>query len=178
MRITSMGKSILWGALMLSPVAMAQTVGELQVSSPAFEHKGKLPKEYSCNGKDISPPLVVGNIPAGAKSLVLIHDDPDARDLWDHWVLYNIPVTGSELTLVQDAPKDAVWEDGTMMGLNGWGNVGYGGACPPDGTHRYYFRFYALDTVLDLKQKRSSYKVKRAMKKHILAKGQIMAKYP
>lgn len=166
-------------ALLTVNVAHAEDVASLKVSSTAFEHEGVLPKKYSCDGGDISPPLTIDNIPANAKTLVLIHDDPDAPDgTWMHWLLYDMPVTGTSVTLAEGAPKDAVWADGTMQGRNGWGDAKYGGACPPDGTHRYFFKFYALDTKLDLKKKRTVRKVKKAMKKHIVAKGELMASYP
>ncbi|MFT5117326.1 MAG: Raf kinase inhibitor-like YbhB/YbcL family protein [Kiritimatiellia bacterium] len=161
----------------LSAITTADDVGLLTVSSKAFQHEGVLPKRYSCNGEDISPPLTVSNIPEGTKTLVLIHDDPDAS-YWMHWVLYDVPVTGDTVTLAESASTKAVWPDGTMQGYNGWGQASYGGACPPDGTHQYLFKFYALDAKLNLKKKRSAYKVKKAMKKHIIAKGELMASYP
>ena len=166
-------------AVLLANSTLAQEVASLTVSSAAFEHEGTLPKKYSCDGDGVSPPLTVSNIPANAKTLVLIHDDPDAPSCtWMHWLLYDLPVTGTTVTLAEAAPKEAVWADGTMQGRNGWGDAKYGGACPPDGTHRYFFKFYALDTQLNLKKKRSLWKVRKAMKKHIIAKGELMASYP
>ncbi|MGH1487294.1 MAG: YbhB/YbcL family Raf kinase inhibitor-like protein [Cellvibrionaceae bacterium] len=148
----------------------------LTLTSSAFEHKGELPKKYSCNGDDISPPLTISGAPEGTQSFVLIMDDPDAPDgTWIHWVVYNLPGTTTEIP--ENAPTQHTWDDGTMQGRNSWSEAKYGGACPPDGQHRYFFKLYALDTVLDLKKKRSLRKVKKAMKKHIIAETKLMAKY-
>ncbi len=149
---------------------------EFTLSSPAFSNGDKLPKQYSCNGKDISPPLTISGAPEGTKSFVLIMDDPDAPNgYWLHWLVYNLP--GSTAEIPENAPTKHTWENGTMQGRNDWSQAQYGGACPPDGRHRYFFKLYALDKVLDLKKKASLRKVKKAMKKHILAKAKLMAKY-
>ncbi|MFM7135971.1 MAG: YbhB/YbcL family Raf kinase inhibitor-like protein [Planctomycetota bacterium] len=123
----------------------------LTLTSPAFEHGQPIPRRYTCEGDDISPPLEWTGIPEGTKSLALIVEDPDAPDpaapkrVWVHWVLYDIPVNVSGLPEgagEKDLPK------GSREGLNDWKKVGYGGPCPPVGRHRYFHRLYALDTVL------------------------------
>jgi Raf kinase inhibitor-like YbhB/YbcL family protein len=166
------------GAVLLcsSLGAISSYAESFSISSPAFTDGGKLPKKYSCNGDDVSPPLTISGAPEGTKSFVLIMDDPDAPSgTWIHWVVYNLPGTTTEIA--ENAPKKHTWDDGTMQGRNSWSDANYGGACPPDGQHRYYFKVYALDKVLDLKKKSSLRKVKKAMKKHILAEAKLMAKY-
>ncbi|MGH8685560.1 MAG: YbhB/YbcL family Raf kinase inhibitor-like protein, partial [Nitrosospira sp.] len=128
----------------------------MSITSSSFPHNGVIPARHTCDGHDISPELFWTEVPEGAKSLVLIVDDPDAPDpaapkrTWVHWVLYNIPANTDGLTegvLATELPA------GTMEGLNDWQHTGYGGPCPPVGSHRYFHKLYALDTVLpDLKQ--------------------------
>ncbi len=123
----------------------------IQLTSDSFSHQGEIPSKHTCEGEDTSPPLSWVGAPEGTKSFVLIVDDPDAPDpkapkmTWVHWVLYNIPPNSeglAEAVLVQDLPS------GTLQGRNDWGRTGYGGPCPPIGRHRYFHKFYALDTVL------------------------------
>lgn len=167
-------KSIVMALAMTGAATLANA--EMAITSSAFNEGDTLPTQYSCNGKDISPPLSFDNVPEGTKSFVLIMDDPDAPSgTWIHWVLYNLPADTQGLP--ENAPSEAVWSDGTMQGRNSWGDTKWGGACPPDGEHRYFFKLYALDTVLDLKKKSSLRKVKKAMKGHILAEAKLMAKY-
>jgi Raf kinase inhibitor-like YbhB/YbcL family protein len=148
----------------------------LSISSSAFQDGGKLPQQYSCNGENVSPPIEITSIPEGTQSLVLIMDDPDAPSgTWTHWVLYNLPATISAIP--EKASTKPVWDDGTMQAKNDWDDARYGGACPPDGIHRYFFKLYALDVKLDLKKKSRLRKVEKAMKGHILAKAKLMAKY-
>lgn len=146
------------------------------ITSEAFANGEELPNEYSCNGSDISPPLTISNAPEGTKSFVLIMEDPDAPNgTWLHWIAYNLPA--STTTISENAPTNHTWDDGTMQGKNDWGDAKYGGACPPDGTHRYFFKLYALDKKLDLKKKASLRKVKKAMKGSVIAKTKLMATY-
>lgn len=167
-------KTLTLSALLLG--SLSAHGNNFSISSPVFEDGGKLPKKYSCHGDDTSPPLQISGAPEGTESLVLIMDDPDAPDgTWTHWVLYNLP--GDTTELAETAPSDHTWDNGTMQGRNSWNDTKYGGACPPDGTHRYFFKLYALDKKLELKKKSSLRKVKRAMKKHILAEAKLMAKY-
>ena len=156
----------------LTVFTYATSVYGLSLSSSAFTDGGSLPKKYSCNGD--TPPLAINDVPAGTQSLVLIMDDPDAPSgTWLHWVLYDLPATTN---IVENVSTKPVWEDGTKQGKNDWSDAKYGGTCPPDGEHRYFFKLYALDKKLDLKKRARLYKVKKAMKGHILAETKIMAK--
>jgi Raf kinase inhibitor-like YbhB/YbcL family protein len=151
---------------------------EMTISSSAFAHLGKIPKQATCEGLDASPPLSWSGIPAGAKSLVLIVDDPDAPDpaaprmTWVHWLLYNLPVdcAGLPQALI-DLPE------GTLEGLNDWKRTGYGGPCPPIGRHRYFHKLYALDVVLPDLHTPDKARLEQAMQGHILAEGQLIGTY-
>ena len=152
----------------------------LALTSTAFSANGPIPKLYTCEGSDISPPLAWSGLPQGARSLVLIIDDPDAPDpkapklTWVHWVLYNIPATAT--VLAENEKKRGV-PQGALPGLNDWKRTGYGGPCPPIGRHRYFHKLYALDTVLpDLKQPTKA-QVLEAMKGHVLAETQLIGTY-
>ena len=115
----------------------------MNLTSPAFGNNGNIPSEYTCDGSGLSPQLNIGYVPSNAKSLVLICDDPDAPvGTWDHWIVFNIAPSAKEI------PK-GIEPKGTP-GKNSWGKTGYGGPCPPSGTHRYFFKLYALDTMLDI----------------------------
>ncbi len=148
----------------------------MKLTSPAFEEGGKIPPQYTCDGKDISPPLQWSEVPAGTKSFALICDDPDApMGTWVHWVIFNIP--DSVRQLPEAVPTTEHLKDGSMQGTNDFKRSGYGGPCPPGGTHRYYFKLYALDTVLNLKAGATKAQLLEAMKGHILAEAQLMGKY-
>jgi Raf kinase inhibitor-like YbhB/YbcL family protein len=141
---------------------------ELTVTSPAFENSKNIPSKYTCDGNDVNPPLNIEGIPKEAKSMVLIVEDPDApMGLWIHWVVWNIPPTS---TIKENSAP------GTQ-GLNTSGKRAYGGPCPPSGTHRYFFRVYALDTVLDLGSNSEKENVEEAIQGHALAKGEIIGLY-
>ena len=150
----------------------------MRIGSTAFTHEGAIPSLYTCEGKDVSPPLSWSEIPPGTKSLALILDDPDAPDpdapkmTWVHWVLYNLPPTSAGLPeRVNSLPA------GTKEGMNDWKRTGYGGPCPPIGRHRYFHKLYALDTVLpDLKQPTKA-KLEEAMKGNILSEARLMGTY-
>lgn len=145
-----------------------QDMMEMNVSSSAFEHDGKIPQIYTCDGDNINPPLEFGNMPEGTRSLALIVDDPDApMGTFTHWVVWGIEL-GSNIE-ENNVPG--------IEGLNDFRKAAYGGPCPPSGTHRYFFTVYALDTQLDLEAGASREKVEDAMEGHILAKGQLMGKY-
>ena len=149
---------------------------KMEVQSTAFEEGGMIPKLYTCDGKDISPPLSWRGVPAEAKSIAVIMDDPDApRGTWVHWVLFNIPPDTK--SLAENVPRTASLANGAKHGNNSWPKLGYGGPCPPSGTHRYYFKVYALDTVLNLQTRATKAQLLKAMEKHILAEGQLMGKY-
>ncbi len=150
----------------------------LSISSPAFQDGGGIPSKYTCEGEDISPPLSFAGAPAGTRSLALIVDDPDAPDpaapkmTWVHWVLYNLPpdATGLEEG-VRRLPA------GTLEGVNDWRRTGYGGPCPPIGRHRYFFKLYALDTVLPDLHAPTKADLEQAMQGHVLAQATLMGTY-
>jgi hypothetical protein len=145
----------------------------LSVSSSAFQEGEKIPVRYTCEGEDVSPPLNWSQPPAGTQSLVLIVDDPDApRGVFTHWVLYNVLPETRELP--EAVPAQAELPDGALQGKNGFGTPGYRGPCPPPGTqHRYQFKLYALDRLLDLGPGASKQQVVDAMQEHILVQGQL-----
>jgi Raf kinase inhibitor-like YbhB/YbcL family protein len=149
----------------------------IQITSTAFSEGQPIPAKYSCEGRDISPPLKWTNAPANTKSFALIADDPDAPvGTWVHWVLYDLPPATTELA--EDTPKSQFLPGGAKQGLNSWPRLGYGGPCPPPGKpHRYFFKLYALDKMLDLKPGATKKDVEAAMKGHILAEGQLMGTY-
>lgn len=152
----------------------------LILKSAAFVHKGEIPSKYTCQGRDIAPPLEWDGVPENTRSLVLIVDDPDAPDpkapkmTWVHWVVYNIPPDTSGL------PEGATSGDlppGSKDGLNDWKRTGYGGPCPPIGRHRYFHKLYALDTVLEGMDKPTKAEVEAAMKGHIIAQAELVGTY-
>ena len=148
----------------------------VKVTSSAFEQAGMIPAKYTCDGQDISPPLQWDSIPEGTKSIALISDDPDAPGkTWVHWVMWNIPADARQLP--ENIPTDKLLADGSMQGITDFQRTGYGGPCPPSGTHRYYFKFYALDTKLDLTNSSTKTDLLNAIQDHILAQGQLMGKY-
>ncbi len=139
------------------------------LESPAFAHNGFIPKEYTCNGADHSPPLIWKKIPENTQSFVLIMDDPDApMGLWVHWILFNLPADCHELTGI---PSKAI------SARNSWGRTGYGGPCPPSGTHRYFFKLYALDTLLTLGEHATKKEIETAMQNHIIEQTELMGRY-
>jgi len=149
---------------------------EIKVTSSAFEDGGLIPAKYTCDGEDISPPLQWAGVPEGAGSVALICDDPDApMGTFVHWVLFNLPATTTELA--EDVPADKTLPNGARQGITDFGRIGYGGPCPPGGTHRYFFKIYALDTELALKAGAGKRELLRAMEGHILAQGQLIGKY-
>jgi Raf kinase inhibitor-like YbhB/YbcL family protein len=152
-----------------------QTVA-FELKSSAFAFGETIPVKYTCDGEDISPPLAWGNPPRGTQSFALITDDPDAPvGTWDHWVLYNLPADARSLP--EAVPSDAELNDGSQNGQNSWRRLGYGGPCPPGGTHRYFFRLYALDTTLDLESGADKKRLLEAMEGHVLAQAELMGVY-
>ena len=140
----------------------------MKLTSPEFTHNSMIPKKFTCQGEDINPHLVIEEIPPSAVSLALINDDPDAPvGTWDHWIVFNIPP--SEKIAQNSVP-------GTQ-GKNSWGRNDYGGPCPPSGTHRYFFKIYALDTKLDLPEGASKQQVEQAMEEHILDQAELIGLY-
>ena len=155
----------------------ADTKSTMQLTSTAFAEGQPIPAKYTCEGKNISPALKWSGAPAGTKSLALIADDPDApMGTWVHWVLFDLAPATTELP--EDVAKSQHVAGGAAQGLNDFKHLGYGGPCPPRGTpHRYFFKLYALDTVLGLKPGSSKADVERAMEKHILAQTQLMGTF-
>ncbi len=150
----------------------------LNLSSPAFKNGSSMPSIYTCDGENISPELKISNIPPKTKSLVLIMDDPDAPvGTWVHWVVYNIPANIK--ILKQNIDKKPVLENGITQGKNSWGEIGYGGPCPPKitGTHRYFFKLYAIDKKLNLPPGATKKEVLKAIEGHIIAKTTLMGRY-
>lgn len=149
---------------------------DINVSSSAFEEGGLIPRKYTCDGSDVSPPLTWEYVPEGAKTIALISDDPDApMGTWVHWVLYNLPAGISGLP--EAVPSDQKLPNGALQGRNDFRRIGYGGPCPPGGTHRYYFKVYALDSTLDLPPGATKTELLKAMEGHVIAQGQLMGKY-
>jgi Raf kinase inhibitor-like YbhB/YbcL family protein len=150
---------------------------KLGISSNSFASGETIPQQFTCDGLDRSPELHWGDPPAGLKSFALIADDPDAPvGTWVHWVLFNLPPDTTSLP--EGVPKKAALDGGALQGTNDFGNLGYGGPCPPPGKpHRYFFKLYALDSPLSLKAGAKKADVERAMKGHILAQGELMGRY-
>ena len=141
------------------------------ISSPAFTHQGMIPQKFSCDGADVSPPLQFDGAPANARSLALIMDDPDApRGTWVHWVLWNIAPSNRGI-------KENSIPSGACQGMNDFGRQDYGGPCPPSGTHRYFFKLYALDTTLDLGPSTTKAGLESAMQGHIIARAELVGLY-
>jgi Raf kinase inhibitor-like YbhB/YbcL family protein len=142
------------------------------LKSSDFSDNNNIPSPFTCDGENISPALNWYDEPAGTRSFVLIMDDPDApAGVWDHWVLFNIPATTHELPANLTLPPQ-----GAQLGKNSWGKMNYGGPCPPDGEHRYFFKLYALDTILTLTQPNKS-QLEAATNGHILGTATLMGKY-
>lgn len=146
------------------------------LTSSAFAPGDSIPKQYSCDGDDTSPPLTWGDPPANTQAFALIMDDPDAPvGTWVHWVLYDLPPQTRSLDA--GVPPTAELPDGARHGKNSWKRFGYGGPCPPGGTHRYFFKLYALDAPLGLPAGATKKEVTQAMQGHILAQAELMGTY-
>jgi len=141
------------------------------LTSPAFAEGETIPAKFTADGANVSPPLRIGDPPAGTISFALIMDDPDApMGTWVHWVAWNIPASSEEI-------PEATTPAGTVEGRNSWRRAGYGGPSPPSGTHRYFFKLYALDTTLDLPATTEKAGLLHAIEGHVLAKAQLMGRY-
>jgi Raf kinase inhibitor-like YbhB/YbcL family protein len=148
----------------------------ITITSSAFTEGVMIPKKHTCDAEDLSPDLKWSGVPKEAKSLALICDDPDAPvGTWVHWVLSNIPADVT--TLAADVPSDPVLKNGARHGKNDFRKLGYGGPCPPGGTHRCFFKIYALDTLLTLESGSTKAHLFDAIRGHILAQGQLMGEY-
>jgi len=149
---------------------------EIKISSDAFEDGGMIPAKYTCDGADVSPPLKWEAVPEGTQSIAVICDDPDApMGTFVHWVLFNLP--GATRELAENIPSDETLPNGAKQGKSDFGRIGYGGPCPPSGTHRYFFKIYALDTKIELVSIADKADLLEAMEGHILGEGQLVGKY-
>lgn len=151
----------------------SQATGKgMQITSPSFNNKDMIPKKFTCDGQDMNPALMIDNIPKNAKSLALIMDDPDAPlHTWVHWVVYNLPVINK-----MEENISARLLSGNQ-GVNDFNKTNYGGPCPPGGVHRYFFKIYALDKMLGLKDGLSKYALEAAMEGHIIEKAELIGLY-
>jgi Raf kinase inhibitor-like YbhB/YbcL family protein len=148
----------------------------MKLTSSAFTEGAMIPVKYTCDGQNISPPLAWTDVPGGTRALALIYDDPDApAGLWVHWVVFNLPRDATGLP--EGVPPDKTLAIGGVQGMNSGRRLGYGGPCPPSGTHRYYFKLYALDNALSLGSNATAKDLQAAMKGHILAETQLMGRY-
>lgn len=165
---------VLMAALLMPGAGLGKEMKKmtsLTISSRAFSHKGAIPVRFTCDGRDINPSLEFGNLPPGTRSLALIVDDPDAPvGTWVHWVVWNIPPSMREI-------KEGSVPEEVRQGLNDWKRNSYGGPCPPSGTHRYFFKLYALDTTLELPPSTTKTALERAMEGHIMAQGELIGTY-
>lgn len=144
--------------------------GKMKLTT-VFEHNGNIPSEYTCDGKDLAPLLTISDVPESAKELVLIVDDPDApMGTWVHWVLYNIPISTRQID-AKNLPA------GAKEGITDFGRIGWGGPCPPSGTHRYFFKLYAIDKNLDLPPAQTKEQIEQAIKGHIIEKTELIGLY-
>jgi Raf kinase inhibitor-like YbhB/YbcL family protein len=168
---------ILFGALSATTHA-GDKIMEMSITSIAFAPNESIPKLYTCEGRNVSPPLTWSGVPAAARSLALIVDDPDAPDpaaprmTWVHWLLYNLP---ADTTGLPEAAQS--FPAGTLDGLNDWQRTGYGGPCPPIGRHRYFHKLYALDVVLPDLKRPNKKALEQAMQGHIVAEAQLVGSY-
>jgi len=148
----------------------------MKLESSAFQANQPIPAKHTCDGADLSPPLTWDALPPETQSLVLICDDPDAPGkTWVHWVLYDLPPTLRELT--EGLPAQPTLPNGGVQGKNDFRKLGYGGPCPPGGSHRYFFKLYALDIMLNLQSGATKDQVEKAMQGHVLADAKLMGHY-
>jgi len=155
---------------------MAITSTKFTITSNAFKEGEMIPRKYTYDGQNISPPLKWESVPPQTESLALLADDPDApMGTWVHWVIFNIPPTATELP--ENVPTKTFLPNGALQGINDSREIGYDGPSPPSGTHRYYFKIYALDTMLKLSSGITKPELLKAMEGHIVAQAQLMGRY-
>jgi Raf kinase inhibitor-like YbhB/YbcL family protein len=158
-------------AIFVGTILNMNAASSISVTTPAFQAGGDVAAKFTCNGANVNPELRINGVPSEAKSLVLIVDDPDApRGLFTHWIVWNIDPKATDIG-ENSAPT------GGIQGTNDFGKRNYGGPCPPSGTHRYFFKIYALDTKLDLKPSARRAELDAAMRGHTLAQGELTARY-
>lgn len=144
--------------------------GNMKLTS-IFNNNANIPSKYTCDGEDAAPELIISEVPTSAKSLVLIVDDPDApMGTWVHWVLYNIPAETTKID-AKNLPQDV------KQGITDFGRMGWGGPCPPSGTHRYFFKLYAIDEILELPQGITKAQLENAIKNHVIEKTELIGLY-
>jgi Raf kinase inhibitor-like YbhB/YbcL family protein len=157
-------------AIALAIASFASGEAKMKITSSAFQEGGSIPSKFTCDGGDTSPPLQIAEVPSGAKSLALIVDDPDAPSgLFTHWIVWNISPQTNGIA-EGSAPKG-------VQGTSDFGKSGYGGPCPPSGTHRYYFKIFALDRELDLRSGAKRSQLDAALKGNVIAQGELMGRY-
>lgn len=157
---------------------LAQIQGDetMELKSLVFDAGGSIPKKYTCDGPDLSPPLIWNTVPDRTQSLALICDDPDApMGVWVHWVIFNLPADARDLP--EGVPPQKMLPNGAKQGINDFRRIGYGGPCPPSGEHRYFFKLFALDAKLDLEAGAKKADLLKAMEGHILSESKLMGKY-
>ena len=148
----------------------------IRLASAAFTEGQTIPRQYTCDGVNISPPLEWTGLPKSAKTIAIIADDPDApAGTWVHWVIYNLPA--DTMGMIENLPMTEDVKGGGLQGKNDFEKIGYGGPCPPTGRHRYFFKLYAIDDELPLKGGATKSDVEKAMEGHILAQAQLMGTY-
>jgi Raf kinase inhibitor-like YbhB/YbcL family protein len=158
------------GGILCAAILALAAGGRMKITSPAFQEGGNIPQKFTCDGANLNPALRLEGITADAKSLVLIVDDPDAPGgLFTHWLIWNIDPKASEIS-EGGAPKG-------VPGKNDFGKSGYGGPCPPSGTHRYFFKVFALDRELDLPAGSKRAQLDAAMRGHVIGQGEVMGRY-
>jgi Raf kinase inhibitor-like YbhB/YbcL family protein len=167
--IITCNSAIIAMAIVLSTIAAGG--GKMKITSPAFQEGGNIPAKFTCDGANANPPLHIEQVPAEAKSLALIVDDPDAPGgLFIHWLVWGIDPKATDIAENSVPPN-------VVQGKNGFGKSGYGGPCPPSGAHRYYFRVYALDQTLSLPAGANRGELDNRMKGHIIGQGELMGRY-
>jgi len=175
-RVVTISILILLNGIFIHDIMAGGKKMALKITSSAFSEGGMIPRKYTCDGPDVSPDLAWSGIPDGTRSLALICDDPDAPvGTWVHWVLFNLPAAATGLP--EGVASDATLQNGASHGTNDFRRLGYGGPCPPGGTHRYFFKLYALDTPLRLESGATKAQLESAMAGHILGEAQLMGKY-
>lgn len=156
-------------------VSLPEKAG-IRLTSGAFKDGEAIPRAYTCDGVNISPPLEWAGVPRTARTIAIVVDDPDAPGGdWVHWVLYNLPA--DNIGLIENMPLTETLKAGGFQGKNDFGKIGFGGPCPPTGTHRYFFRIYAVDSELSLKAGATRAELVKAMESHIVVQGQLMGTY-
>ncbi len=143
----------------------------MKITSPAFEDSDMIPATYTCDSDNVNPPLLISDVPEGTKSLALIMDDPDAPgEAFTHWIMWNIPPDTTRI-------EENDWVDGAEQGMNDGGDLGYTGPCPPEGIHHYYFRLYALDSVLDLQGEVTRMDLEMQISSHMIDEAELIGLY-